>query len=133
MLDLSYVRSQFPALSGEWAFMDNAGGSQVLKSVADRVSDYLLTSNVQTGASYAPSQESTRRVGESRNAFARFMNCAPNEIVMGPSTTILIRFLSEAMTGRLQPGDEIILTNVDHEANIGPWLRHEGQIGRAHV
>ncbi|MBE7182911.1 MAG: cysteine desulfurase-like protein [Methylobacterium mesophilicum] len=127
MLDLSFVRSQFPALSGEWTFMDNAGGSQVLKTVADRVSDYLLNSNVQTGASYAPSQESTRRVGESRRAFARFMNCEPNEIVMGPSTTILIRFLSEAMTGRLQPGDEIILSNVDHEANIGPWLRHEAR------
>jgi cysteine desulfurase family protein (TIGR01976 family) len=125
MLDLDFVRSQFPALSGEWAFMDNAGGSQVLRSVADRVSDYLLTSNVQTGASYAPSRESTRRVAESRKAFACFMNCDPGEIVMGPSTTILIRFLSEAMTGRLKAGDEIVLTNVDHEANIGPWLKHE--------
>jgi cysteine desulfurase family protein (TIGR01976 family) len=124
-LDLDFVRSQFPALAGEWTFMDNAGGSQVLQRVADRVSDYLLTSNVQTGASYAPSQVSTARVGEARKAFATFMNAADaGEIVMGPSTTILIRFLSEAMTGRLQPGDEIILTNTDHESNIGPWLKH---------
>lgn len=64
------------------------------------------------------------RVSQTREAFARFMNCVPGEIVEGPNTTILLRFLSEAMTGRLQPGDEIILTNVDHEANIGPWLKH---------
>ncbi|WP_062207551.1 cysteine desulfurase-like protein [Aureimonas sp. AU12] len=123
-LDLDFVRSQFPALAGEWAFMDNAGGSQVLRRVADRVSDYLLTSSVQTGASYAPSRLSTQRVAQTREAFARFMNCDPGEIVEGPNTTILLRFLSEAMTGRLQPGDEIVLTNVDHEANIGPWLHH---------
>lgn len=127
MLDLDYVRSQFPALAGEWVFMDNAGGSQVLRRVADRVSDYLLTSNVQTGASYAPSVESTRRVAKSRKAFARFMNCDAGEILQGASTTILIRNLAEAMTGRLKPGDEIVLTNVDHEANIGPWLRHEAR------
>jgi len=126
-LDLDFVRAQFPALDGPWAFMDNAGGSQVLRRVADRVSDYLLTTNVQTGASYEPSQVSMRRVAQSREAFARFMNCDPGEIVMGASTTILLRFLSEAMTGRLQPGDEIILTNTDHEANIGPWLKHEAR------
>ncbi|WP_061933220.1 cysteine desulfurase-like protein [Aureimonas sp. AU22] len=126
-LDLDFVRAQFPALQGEWTFMDNAGGSQVLRTVAERVSDYLLTTNVQTGASYEPSRVSTARVSQSREAFARFMNCDPGEIVEGPSTTILIRFLSEAMTGRLQPGDEIILTNTDHESNIGPWLKHEAR------
>ncbi len=126
-LDLDFARAQFPALSGEWTFMDNAGGSQVLRRVAERVSDYLLATNVQTGASYEPSRISTARVSQSREAFARFMNCEPGEIVEGPSTTILIRFLSEAMTGRLQPGDEIILTNTDHEANIGPWLKHEAR------
>ena len=66
-LDLEFVRSQFPALAGEWVFMDNAGGSQVLRTVAERVSDYLLTSNVQTGASYAPSLDSTARVREALN------------------------------------------------------------------
>ena len=65
-LDMDFVRRQFPALSGDWVFMDNAGGSQVLSRVADRISDYLLTSNVQTGATYAPSQRSTERVRETR-------------------------------------------------------------------
>ena len=127
-LDIDFVRRQFPALSGDWVFMDNAGGSQVLSRVADRICDYLLTSNVQTGASYAPSQRSTERVREARRAFAGFVNAAdPGEIVMGASTTMLIRALSEAMTGKLHPGDEIIVTNTDHEANIGPWLKHEGR------
>ncbi|TFF23121.1 cysteine desulfurase-like protein [Jiella endophytica] len=125
-LDLDFVRSQFPALAGEWVFMDNAGGSQVLSRVAERVSDYLLTTNVQTGASYAPSLKSTERVREARKAYARFMNASDaSEIVMGASSTALFRYLSEAMTGKLAPGDEIILTNADHEANIGPWLKHQ--------
>ena len=124
-LDLDFVRSQFPALAGEWVFMDNARGSQVLTRVAERVSDYLLTSNVQTGASYAPSRLSSERVNEARRAYARFMNASDaSEIVMGASSTALFRNLSEAMTGRLRPGDEIILTNADHEASIGPWLKH---------
>lgn len=127
-LDMDFVRRQFPALSGDWVFMDNAGGSQVLSRVADRISDYLLTSNVQTGATYGPSQRSTERVREARNAFARYLNAADaGEIVMGASTTMLIRVLSEAMTGRLSAGDEIIVTNTDHEANIGPWLKHEAR------
>ena len=127
-LDIDFARSQFPALAGEWVFMDNAGGSQVLSRVAERVSDYLLTSNVQAGATYAPSQHSTERVREARGAFARFVNAAdPAEIVMGASTTMLIRVLSEAMTGKLKSGDEIIVTNTDHEANIGPWLKHEAR------
>jgi cysteine desulfurase family protein (TIGR01976 family) len=123
-LDLDFVRGQFPALAGEWAFLDNAGGSQVLTTVADRMRGYLLTTSVQLGASYAPSQLASQRVMDSRKAFATFMNADAGEIVMGASTSELIRRLSEAMTGRLQPGDEIIVTNTDHEANVGPWLRH---------
>ena len=126
-LDIDFVRSQFPALSSEWAFMDNAGGSQTLERVAARISDYLLTTNVQTGASYEPSLRSTERVREARRAYARFMNVDPSEIVMGASTTALLRYLSEAMTGQLSAGDEIIVTNADHEANIGPWLKHEAR------
>ena len=122
-LDLAHVRSQFPALASGFAFFDNAGGSQVLKSVADRISDYLLTTSVQTGASYPLSQLATRRLGEARAAVARLVNAArPEEIVLGPNTTTLMRSLATAMAGQLQPGDEIVLTTFDHESNIGPWL-----------
>lgn len=122
-LDLAQVRAAFPALAGDWAFFDNAGGSQVLARVADRIRDYLLTTSVQTGASYALSQEATRRVGEARAALAHLVHARrPEEIVLGPSTTVLMRFLALAMARRFQPGDEIVLTNFDHESNIGPWL-----------
>ncbi len=122
-LDLGHVRSQFPALASGWAFFDNAGGSLVLKSVAERVSDYLLTTSVQTGASYEISQSAGQRLAAARARMATFVNAErPEEIVFGPSTTVLMRFLATAMASQLSPGDEIILTNFDHESNIGPWL-----------
>ena len=123
-LDLAFVRSQFPALAdNQWAYFDNAGGAQVLKSVADRVSDYLLTTSVQTGASYDVSQRATARVTESRVKIARLIGASrPEEVVLGPSTTQLMRNLCAAMASQLKPGDEVIVTDFDHESNIGPWM-----------
>lgn len=122
-LDLDFVRSQFPALSGEWAFFDNAGGSQILKRSVDRISDFLLTRNVQTGGTYDVSVKAREAVEASRRAVATLVNAArPEEIVMGPSTTALLQNLARAMASQLQAGDEIIVTNSDHESNIGPWI-----------
>ena len=121
-LDLSFIRSHFPALDGEWTFFDNAGGSQTLKSVAHRIADYLLTSNVQLGASYGVSQLSGARVQEATKAMQTLVNASdPQEIVMGPSTTALIRILSICFGKTLNPGDEVIVSNSDHEANVSPW------------
>lgn len=122
-LDIDFVRSQFPSLGSGWGYFDNAGGSQVLRSVADRVSDYLLTSNVQTGASYAPSVVAGERLALARSRIAMLVGAAqPEEIVFGPSTTVLVRFLATAMASQFIAGDEIVVTNFDHESNIGPWL-----------
>jgi len=124
MLDLDFVRSQFPALAGEWTYLDNAGGSQVLVGVADRVRDYLLSTNVQLGASYAVSRQAGERVAEATRAVAASINAADeSEVVIGPSTTQLLANLALAMRPQLAPGDEVIVTNCDHEANIGPWVR----------
>ncbi|GAB4064328.1 cysteine desulfurase-like protein [Ancylobacter sonchi] len=121
-LDLAFVRSQFPALADGFAYMDNAGGSVVLRNVAERVGDYLLTTSVQTGASYAHSQRATARLAEARARIALMLNAGrPEEIVLGPSTTVLCQNLARAMLSRLKPGDEIIVTDFDHESNIGPW------------
>lgn len=128
-LDLDFVRSHFPALDKEWVYMDNAGGSQTLKGVADRISEYLLTSIVQHGASYAISQLAMQRVKEATAAMATLVNAAdPQEIVMGGSTTLMIRLLSLSFAQTLKPGDEIIVSNSDHEANVSPWidLRKQG-------
>lgn len=123
-LDLDFVRRQFPALAGDWIFLDNAGGSQVLAPVADRVREYLLSTSVQIGATYGPSRLAAERVAEGIRAAAALVNASdPSEIVLGPSTSQVVSTLSRAMAEDLRPGDEIVVTNIDHEANITPWLR----------
>lgn len=123
-LNLDQIRAEFPALAGDTVFLDNAGGSQVLKRVADRVRDYLLTSSVQLGASYAASQRAGEKVLAARRAVAELIN-APHddEVVMGGATTALMFILTQALLPGVRPGDEIIVTNSDHEANIGGWMR----------
>jgi cysteine desulfurase family protein (TIGR01976 family) len=123
-LDLDRIRAEFPALADGFVYLDNAGGSQVLARVADRVRDYLLTSSVQLGASYAASQRAGEKVLEARRAVAELIN-APHddEVVMGGATTALIFVLTQALLPGIKPGDEIIVTNTDHESNIGGWMR----------
>lgn len=123
-LDIDYVRSQFPALSSGYAYLDNAGGSAVLKPVAERITDYLLNSAVQLGASYSESVDAGARVMQARESVAQLINARyPEECVMGGSTTHLLQILCRAIAPSIQAGDEIIVTNCDHEANIGPWVR----------
>jgi len=123
-LDLDLVRAEFPALAGDTVFLDNAGGSQVLKRVADRIHDYLLTTSVQLGASYAQSLAASAKVLAARHAVAELIHAAhEDEVVMGPATTALMFMLTTALLPGVKPGDEIIVTNTDHEANIGGWMR----------
>lgn len=122
-LDPHAIRPAFPALAGDTVFMDNAGGSQVLGRVVDRIADYLLTSNVQLGASYAASVRAGERVAESRRRAAELIGAArPEEVVIGGSATALLRQLVQGLAGWFGPGDEVVVTNLDHEANIGAWL-----------
>lgn len=125
-LDLDYVRAQFPNLADGYAYLDNAGGSQVLGVVGDKVRDYLLTSSVQLGASYAKSADALARVLAARRSVARLIN-APHdeEVVMGGSTTLLLQLFCRALEPGIKPGDEIIVSNTEHESNVGPWLRLE--------
>lgn len=123
-LDLTVIRKEFPALTEEVAYLDNAGGSQVLRRVADRIHEYLLTSSVQLGASYAQSQRAAERVLAARRAVAELINATDDEeVVMGGATTALMFLLTQALLPGIRPGDEIIVTDSDHEANIGGWLR----------
>ena len=129
VLDLAFARSQFPSLSDApdaWVFLDNAGGTQILESVVDRIREYLLTSNVQLGATYAVSELAAERLRQSQVRMAELVNAErPEEIVMGPSSTVLLQTLARAMAPRLRPGDEIVVSRIDHESNIGPWLALE--------
>jgi len=130
-LDLDQVRAEFPGLASDWTFLDNAGGSMVLRRVADRVRDYLLTSSMQPGASYAPSQAVAERLLAARRSVAELINAAhDDEVVMGGSSTGLVFMLTQAILPGIAAGDEIIVTDTDHEANIGSWmnLRRAGAV-----
>ena len=128
MLDLGFVRAQFPALANGFAYLDNAGGSQVPRQVVDRISAYLLGSNVQTGASYSESQIASARVLAARDSVANLINARRSEeVVMGGATTLLMFLFCRALAPGIKAGDEIILTDSDHEANIGAWVALEQQ------
>ena len=123
-LDMGFVRGQFPALAKEWAFFDNAGGSQTLQGAMDRIVEFLTHRDVQIGGSYEISQLAAEALMDGRRAAQTFVNAArPEEIVFGPSTTALVQTLAAAMRSQFAPGDEIIVTHADHESNIGPWER----------
>jgi cysteine desulfurase family protein (TIGR01976 family) len=128
-LDLDWVRARFAALDSDWTLLDNAGGSAPLTAVAERVAEYLRRWPVQLGASYAPSAAAGQRQAAARAAlaglFATGGGATPpaGRVAIGASTTSLLSRLARSLAPALAPGDEIIVTDADHEANIGAWLR----------
>lgn len=126
--DLNAVRSQFPALaqtvSGQPAiFLDNPGGTQVPQTVIDAITRYLVESNANHSGAFATSQRSDAILDEAHAAAADMLNArSPAEIVFGPNMTTLTFSLSRALGRLLGPGDEIIVTRMDHDANITPWV-----------
>jgi len=121
-LNLDYIRSQFPGLDSDWILLDNAGGSQTAWPVIRRIGDYYQTSNVQLGGTYTPSRLAQKRVSDAAAAMAAYVNAAhPAEVVLGPSTSMNFRVLSLCLAETFAAGDEVIHTNLDHEANVGPW------------
>ena len=127
--DVAAVRQRFLGLDDdEVVLFDNAGGSQILRSVVDRVADWYGGSNVQLGASYARSRAASERLAQAYGALARFVGAAsPSEVVLGPSSTQLVFNLAQSLVRRWGPGDEIIVSEADHAANISPWLALERQ------
>lgn len=122
-LDLDRIRAQFPALSGKAVFFDNPGGTQVPQRVVDRMSNYLLHTNANHGGAFPTSHESDAVLDQAHSAVARLFNApTPEDIVFGPNMTTLTFSISRALTSKLGPGDEIIVTRLDHDANISPWL-----------
>ena len=125
-LDLTWVRSQFPALAqtvnGQPAvFLDGPGGTQVPQRVIDAISDYLKLDNANTAGAYVTSRRTDSMIAGARSAMADFLNCDPDEVVFGPNMTSLTFAISRSIGRELGPGDEIVLTHLDHDANISPW------------
>ncbi len=124
-LDVDFCRRHFPALASGWVFMENAGGTLVPQPVIDRAVHFMTHCQVQPGEGYPPSTEGAERIAEGRRVLAALINADPDEIVVGPSTTSNVYVLSHALRPLLAEGDEIIVTNQDHEANNGAWRRLE--------
>jgi cysteine desulfurase family protein (TIGR01976 family) len=125
-LDIARVRSQFPSLSQTVAaqpavFLDGPGGTQVPQRVIDAISDYLKNSNANTHGAYATSQRTDSAIAGARAAMADFFGCDEDEVVFGPNMTTLTFAVSRAIGRELGPGDEILLTHLDHDANVSPW------------
>lgn len=117
------VRREFAGLDATWAYLDNAGGSFTLRTVIERVAEYMQTSPVQLGAGYALSQQAAARQADAVAALARFINAQhASDIVLGSSSTALTWQAARALRPLLRAGDEIIITVMDHEANRSPWL-----------
>jgi len=126
-LDVTYVRAQFPSLAQTVnghpaAFLDGPGGTQVPQRVIDAISDYLRRDNANTGGAYATSRRTDAMIAEARSAMADFLHCGADEVAFGPNMTTLTFAMSRAIGRELKPGDEILVTRLDHDANVSPWL-----------
>ncbi len=131
-LDLTWIRVQFPALTqtvnGHPAvFFDGPGGTQVPQRVIDAVADYLIRHNANTHGAFATSRHTDETIDAARAAMADFLGCAADEVVFGPNMTTLTFAISRAFGRDIRPGDEIVLTRLDHDANVAPWKALEAQ------
>ena len=126
-LDIDYVRGQFPAfkdpLSSKWSFFENAGGSYVPSNVIERLNHFMTSTKVQPYAEFDTSAIAGENMDKATNYFAEMINAENDEIIISGSTTMNMYVLSNAMKSLLKPGDEVIVTNQDHEANVGAWRR----------
>jgi cysteine desulfurase family protein (TIGR01976 family) len=122
VLDLTAVRSHFPALASGAAFFDGPGGSQVPQSVIDAVAGYLRDSNANLGGAFRTSRGSDEVLKRARAAAADFTGGEPEGIAFGANMTTLNFQLAHAVARTLEPGDEIVVTALDHDANVSPWL-----------
>jgi len=125
-LDLNWIRAQFPALAQTVdgqpvVFFDGPGGTQVPQRVIDAIGDYLIRANANTHGAFVTSQRTDETIEAAHSAMADLLGCDPDEVVFGPNMTTLTLAMSRAIGRELGPGDEIVVTRLDHDANFSPW------------
>lgn len=124
MLTADAVRNHFPALDRPDVFLDNPGGTQIARQSLDRMVRYLVECNANHGGQFATSRASDAIIEQARAEAAAFLNAArPEEIVLGPNMTTLTFRISQALAPTFQPGQTIVVTRLDHDANVSPWTR----------
>ncbi len=135
--DIAWVREQFPSLKLQVngraaAFLDGPAGTQVPKQVMDAIQNYFLTANANTCGAFLTSRRNDEMILAARGAMADFFNCDSNEVVFGQNMTTITFVLARAIGRELKPGDEIVVTTLDHDANVAPWraLEEKGVVIR---
>ena len=133
MLDVAWVRSQFPSLemqvNGQTAaFLDGPAGTQVPTQVIAAIQNYLMNSNANSGGMFLTSRRSDEMIANTRAAVADFFHCDSDEVVFGQNMTTITFAVSRAIGRELGPGDEILLTTLDHDANFSPWKALEERV-----
>ncbi|MGH2658206.1 MAG: cysteine desulfurase-like protein [Actinomycetota bacterium] len=125
--DLTQLRDRFPGLARTLdgrpcVFADAPGGSQVPETVIEAMASYLRTSNANAQGAFPTSAETDRLIEKAHRAGADLLGCHPSEVVFGPNATTLLFAVSRSMARTLRPGDEVVITTLDHDANIRPWV-----------
>jgi cysteine desulfurase family protein (TIGR01976 family) len=129
MLDVEAVRARYSALDRRLAFFDGPGGTQCPDEVIDAIATYLREDNANIGAPYETSIRTVELIERARAAAGRFLHCHPDEMAFGQSMTSLNFLLTRALGRTLKPGDEIVCTRLDHDANVAPWLALAEDLG----
>ena len=129
LLDVEAARARFSALQRPLAFFDGPGGTQCPDEVIDAIAAYMRESNANVGAPYETSRATDALVDRARDRAAAFLGCAPEETIFGPSMTNLNFMLSRTLARTLEAGDEVIVTRLDHDGNVAPWLELAHDMG----
>jgi cysteine desulfurase family protein (TIGR01976 family) len=127
--DVAAVRRRFPALDRGLAFFDAPGGTQVPDAVVEAIAEYLRRSNANLGGAFETSRRSDLLVDEAHRAAAGFLGCSAEEVVFGANMTTLNFALTRALARELAAGDEIVVTRLDHDGNVAPWLELAHDLG----
>jgi selenocysteine lyase/cysteine desulfurase len=127
--DVEAVRTRFSALQTPFAFFDAPGGTQVPDSVIDAIATYLRGSNANVGGPYGTSIRTEALIDQAHLTAARFLNCDPAGIAFGPNMSTLNFALTRTAARELRRGDEVVVTRLDHDANVSPWLEVAHDLG----
>ena len=127
--DVGAARARFSALESDLAFFDGPGGTQVPDEVIDAIATYLRESNANVSGPYETSRRTERLVADSRLAAASFLGSAPDEVIFGANMTTLNFALSRTAAREWNEGDEIVVTRLDHDGNVSPWLELAHDLG----
>jgi cysteine desulfurase family protein (TIGR01976 family) len=127
--DVAAARARFSALESDLAFFDGPGGTQVPDEVIDAIATYLRESNANVSGPYETSRRTERLVADARLAAGAFLGCSPDEVIFGANMTTLNFALSRTVAREWSEGDEVVVTRLDHDGNVSPWLELAHDLG----